>query len=475
MRQNIFILIFALVFAKNHAQNDKKVYSIIDAAAQKVAAESKAYSVSVGVVKDGKVYTKHFGEIDKGKGNKANDETYFAIASVTKLFTGQLLAQAVLEGKISLDDDIRKYLKGSYPNLQYDGVPITVRNLISYETALPRNLPVDDELRKNMTDETPFLYEKLNKGYTKEDFKKELANVKLDMKPGTKYKYSNLSLELTGLILENIYGKSYETLLKENIFSKNGMDHTKLELGKGEVQANGYHENYRLMPVSTSLLWGSGGSKTESTMADMMKFLKEQLNPQDKIVQESQRNISNSKEGWYGYFWDKYWITAQGKRGFKHGGSYGINTLFTIFPEQNMGVCIIVNINGPETFTALYNGTDSLVADLISTSDKKQVYGYSVKGDKIVFSYTHPKNLDGNLINTVSVAGSFNNWDPENKEYQMIKKDKNLYELEVPVSRFEKGKPYSFKLVLNKEEWIGASKNASNNDGTKDNNLALVL
>jgi hypothetical protein len=57
----------------------------------------------------------------------------------------------------------------------------------------------------------------------------------------------------------------------------------------------------------------------------------------------------------------------------------------------------------------------------------------------------------------------------------MIKRNKNLYELEVPVSRFEKGKTYSFKFVLNKEEWIGASKNASNNDGTKDNNLTLVL
>lgn len=475
MRKNIFIFIFALAFAKNHAQSDKNVYSIIDAAAQKVAKESKAYSVSVGIIKDGKIYTKHFGEIDNGKGNKADDNTYFAIASVTKLFTGQLLAQAVLEGKIKLDDDVRKYLKGSYPNLEYNGVPIKVRDLISYQTALPRNLPTDDELRKNMTDETPFLYEKLNDGYTKEDFKKDLATVKLNMKPGTEYKYSNLSLELAGLMLENIYGKSYETLLKENIFSKAGMNHTKLELGKNEAQANGYHENYRLMPVPKSLLWGSGGAKTESTMGDMVKFLKEELDPKNKIVQESQRNINNSKEGWYGYFWDKYWITEHGKRGFKHGGSYGINSLFTVFPELNIGICIIVNINGPETFTALYNGTDSLVADLISTSDKKQVYGYSVKGDKIVFSYTHPKNMDGNLINTVSVAGSFNNWDSENKEYQMIKKDKNLYELEVPVSRFEKGKPYSFKFVLNKEEWIGASKNASNNDGTKDNNLALIL
>jgi CubicO group peptidase (beta-lactamase class C family) len=58
------------------------------------------------------------------------------------------LAQAVLEGKVNLDDDVRKYLKGSYPNLEYNGIPIKIRNLISYETALPRNLPNDDELRK---------------------------------------------------------------------------------------------------------------------------------------------------------------------------------------------------------------------------------------------------------------------------------------------------------------------------------------
>ncbi|MBV8328509.1 serine hydrolase [Chryseobacterium sp.] len=473
--KNLLLFVFALMYVKHYAQNDQAVYSIIDANAQKLVQKSGAYSVSVGILKDGKVYTRHFGEIDKGKGNKANDNTYFPIASVTKLLTGQLFAQAVLEGKIKLDDDVRKYLKGSYPNLEYEGVPIKIRDLISFKTALPRTLPNDDELRKNMTDETPFLYDKLGEGYTKEDFKKDLANVKLDMKPGTKYKYSNLSLELAGLMLENIYGKSYETLLKENIFSKNGMNHTKLELGKDEAQANGYHENYRLMPVSKSLLWGSGGSKTESTMGDMMKFLKEELDSKNKIVQESQRNIDNSKRGWYGYFWDQYFITDNGKRGFKHGGSYGTNTLFTIFPELNIGVCIIVNINGPETYNTLYDGTTRLVEDLISTSDKKQVYGYAVKGDKIVFTYTHPANLNADLLHTVAVAGSFNDWNAENQEYQMIKKDKNHYELEVPVSRFEKGKTYSFRFVLNKDGWMEAPKNASNNDGTKHNNLALVL
>ncbi|MGU3377159.1 serine hydrolase [Chryseobacterium sp. M5A1_1a] len=475
--RNVLLLLLTLTFVKHNAQNEQTVYAAIDANAKNLAQKSGAYSVSVGILKDGKVYTRHFGELDKGKGNKADDITYFEIASVTKLFTGQLLAQAVLEGKISLDDDVRKYLKGSYPNLEYNGVPIKIKNLISYQTALPRNLPNDDELRKNMTDETPFLYNKLNENYTKEDFKKDLATVKLEQQPGTKYKYSNLSLEMSGLILENIYGKSYESLLKENIFSKLGMNHTKLELDKNEVQASGYHINYRLMPVSKSNLWGSGGSKTKSTIGDMVKFLQEELDLQNKVAQESQRNIDNSKEDWYGYFWDKNFISEKGRLGFKHGGSYGTNTWFAIYPELNIGVCMIVNINGPEVFNALYNTSADLVGDLISTSDKnkKEVYGYTVKGGNVVFSYTHPKNLDAALINTMSVVGSFNDWNPENKEYQMIKKDKNRFELAVPVSRFEKGKTYSFKFVFNKEGWMTIPKSVSNTDGTENNNLIMTL
>ncbi|AZB04653.1 hypothetical protein EG341_12170 [Chryseobacterium lactis] len=421
--KNLLLLVFVLMFVKNHAQNDQTVYSIINTNARKLAQKSGAYSVSIGIVKNGKVYTRHFGEIDKGNGNKADDHTYFEIASVTKLLTGQLLAQAVLEGKVNLDDDIRKYLKGSYPNLEYKGVPVKVKNMISFRTALPRNLPNDDALRKNMTDETPFLYNKLNENYTKEDFKRDLATVKLDTLPGIKYRYSNLSLELAGMMLENIYGKSYETLLKENIFSKAGMNHTKLQLDKNEVQASGYHSNYRLMPVSKSELWGAGGAKTKSTMEDMVKLLQEELDSKNKIVQESQRNIDNSKKGWNGYFWDQYYISDKGKTAYKHGGSYGTQTWFTIYPELNIGICLIVNISGPQTFDVLYNTASDLVDDLISVPEEKQVYGYSVKGNKVIFSYIHPKNLNADLINTIAVAGDFNNWNPEDKEYQMIKKE----------------------------------------------------
>jgi len=134
----IFLLFFTLLSATIIAQQkvilEKNIYTILDSNAEDLLKKSKAYSVSIGIVKDGKVYTKHYGELDKGKGNKANNNTYFEIASVTKVMTGYLMAKAVLEKKIHLDDDIRKYLNGSYPNLEYQTIPVRIKDLISFKS-----------------------------------------------------------------------------------------------------------------------------------------------------------------------------------------------------------------------------------------------------------------------------------------------------------------------------------------------------
>ncbi|WP_062696247.1 serine hydrolase [Chryseobacterium indologenes] len=474
--RNVLMFIFILTFVKSYSQSEKTVYSIIEANAKKLAEKSGAYSVSIGIIKDGKIYTRHFGELDKGKGNRANDNTYFEIASVTKLFTGQMLSKAVLEGKINLDDDIRKYLKDDYRNLEYNGTPIKVRNILSYTTALPRSLPDEDDLRgKNWTGKSPFLIMEREAGYFKDQFLKDLKLVKLDTVPGFKYQYSNLSLELAGHILENIYGKEVETLFNENIFSKLGMKNTKFTLGKNETLANGYDGDHQLMPHFASNLWGSTGARTKSTLGDLMKFLKDELYSKDKVVQETHKNIENSKETWKGYLWDDYYISEFGKVGFKHGGSFGTQTWFTVYPELNIGICMIVNVSVDGGGFVLLDCASEIMEDLTSSSAKKEVYGYSVRGNKVVFSYTHPQNADAGLLNTVAVAGSFNGWNSVNKEYQMTKKEKNRFELEVPISKFEKGKTYSFKFVLNKVVWMNAPKRASNADGTPDRNLTLVL
>lgn len=447
----------------------------MDKNAEVLIKNTKAYSLSIGLVKDGKVYTKHYGELDNGKHNKATNNTYFEIASVTKVMTGYLMAKAVLEKKINLNDDIRKYLNGSYPNLEYQTIPVRIKDLVSFESALDRELPDNSEIRKIENDSTEFRLKKMDEAYSKKQLIEDLKTVKLDTIPGTKYKYSNLSLELSAYILENVYHKSYETLLNENIFAKAKMNSTKMNLNKGDFLANGYNRNHILMPHFVNNLWGSEGY-LKSTMTDLVKFLAFELDTTNKIVKESQRNISNSDQNWHGYFWDGIVVVDNGKLCYKQGGAYGTNTFLAVFPELNLGISIIANISdGDRTGGQLFNTVLEIAEDLKTQSSKKSVYGYRLANDKVIFSYHHNKKLDPKLIKSISVAGSFNDWNPENKTYQMVSKGDNTFELELPKSQFEKGKTYLFKFVINKVGWTMTPKNAINSDKTEDNNLTFKI
>jgi len=468
------MLISTAIFGQNKNNQDTSIYSTMDKNANSLFEKSKAYSVSIGIIKDGKIYSKHYGEIDKGKGNKANDNTFFEIASVTKVMTGYLLAQAVLDKKANVHDDIRKYLKGDYPNLQYNGKPVTIKDLISYKSAIPSVFPDDREIMKTFDDNTTFKLVEINKNYSKNDFLRDLKTIKLDTLPGTKYLYSNPSLEIAGLMLENIYEEPVEKLLKKNLWSKLNMNHTKFTLDINEKLGNGYNSNHVLMPHYVSQLWGSSGMRTKSTLGDLMKFLKFELDSQNKTVQESQRNITNSNEDWYGYFWDRIYVSEFGKYAFKHGGAYGNQVMFSVLPEQNLGIIVMVNISAPETGEILSNTTFDIANDLL-IHKQKEIYGYRLEDNKVIFTYTHDKKLDSSLVKSVAVAGTFNDWNAESKSFQMTRKDDQTFELAIPKSQFEKGKEYQFKLVINKTRWISAPNFAKNADDSPDKNLRLKI
>jgi CubicO group peptidase (beta-lactamase class C family) len=355
------ILIFGYsAFAQQQkALTEKQLFASMDANAKEFLKESKANSVSIGIIKDGKTYTRHYGEIDRGKGNKANNSTLFEVASITKLFTGALMAKAVLDGKIKLDDDIRKYINGSYPNLEYKGTPITIKDLVSLKTGFSSDLPDKTELLKIKNDSVPFKIKKLEESYTKEHFFNDLKLIKLDTLPGKVYKYNNGSVQLAAHILENVYHKSYETLLKENILSPLNLKGTKLQTNRNEHIANGYNENGILMPNMSNTLWNSSGS-LKSTLSDLTKFLRFELNQKNVIVKESQRDLLNNKNYWNGYFWDEVTDNHNGRNSRKHGGAFGTQNLFWVFPNYNIGISIITNQSGDKTYLNLYNAVQGL-------------------------------------------------------------------------------------------------------------------
>jgi hypothetical protein len=91
---------------------------------------------------------------------------------------------------------------------------------------------------------------------------------------------------------------------------------------------------------------------------------------------------------------------------------------------------------------------------------KKTIYGYKTTKKDIIFQFTADKKIQN--INAVSVAGSFNNWNPKAETYQMHKTADAHYELVVPKTQLEKGKTHFFKFVINGDDWVSPPNFAKN-------------
>lgn len=103
---------------------------------------------------------------------------------------------------------------------------------------------------------------------------------------------------------------------------------------------------------------------------------------------------------------------------------------------------------------------------------KKEMYGYKLTDNEVVFIYKLGKSEDEKAISKLTVAGSFNGWNPNDENYIMTLKQDRTFELHFLKSKFEKGKEYQFKFVMNTNNWLGVPEKALNIDGNSGN---LVL
>ncbi|MDC8003898.1 serine hydrolase [Aureisphaera galaxeae] len=323
-------------------------------------------AVSIGVYKDGKAYTKHFGELDRGKGNTPTDSTIYEIASVSKSFTGLLVAQAVLDKKLSLEDDIRDYLNEDYPNLEYNGNPIRIKHLMSHTSRLPRFLPTSiNSLFENIDETLPFRIYEINQQYSKKKFLTDLLAVQIDTIPGITYEYSNADVELMAGILENIYGTSYESLIEKYITNVATMRDTKVNLTENQSErlANGYGETGKRTPHFANTLWGSSGG-LKSTMSDLINYMEFQLDEYNSLVVESHRSIYRNEHLEIGYLIPIYNDEIDGKNYGIHGGAYGTQNWFAVIPKHNLGISIITNQSGPQTYGQLLRTMNAILGDI---------------------------------------------------------------------------------------------------------------
>jgi serine-type D-Ala-D-Ala carboxypeptidase/endopeptidase len=319
--------------------------SLVDQSVLAFFNNNSRVGISIGIIKDGRPFMYNYGSTEKGKSQLPTGDTVYELASITKTFGATLLARAVLDKRVNLNDDIRKYLKEDYPNLNYNGTPITLLNLANLTSGLPNWMPDKDIFGKANPDSIPYILDSVHTKYSREDFYRDLHQVKLKVSPGSVARHCNTAAQLLGYIMENVYENTYDNLLKTYFVNPLKMKNTSL-IKRGKYPANmakGYDGKGRIMPV---IDWDDlqVAASIASSSTDMLKYMAFQLNEKNTVVKLSHEpTFGNVEDSAIALNW-KVRKTDQGRRSISHtGGSLGYSSYMVFYPDLNSGIVLLSN------------------------------------------------------------------------------------------------------------------------------------
>lgn len=273
-------------------------------------------------------------------GKKVTPETIFEIGSITKAFTGILLADAVARREVSLDDPITRFLPPGVMSAASNEHPITLLHLAQHRSGLPR-LP--SNFNEGSDPDNPYAH------YDAERLHEFLRHYAPQRKPGDRYEYSNLGAGLLGYLLGRAAEKPYAALVEERICRPLGMNDTTCRPSAGQSSrlAPG-HSGPR--PVANwdgfDVLAPAGALR--STGNDMLAFLAANLGLREsdragvlKAATEPRADAGSPGVevalGWHV-------STDKGTEIIWHNGGTGGYRAFCGFaPAKKLGVVILVN------------------------------------------------------------------------------------------------------------------------------------
>jgi len=304
----------------------------------------QSVGLSLGVYLSGRTWRFNYGHMAPGKKTAPTSKTLYPIASITKTFTGTLLAMAQLEGRLRLDDDIRQYLDGDYPNLAFDGHPIRLLDLVDHRSGLPLMLPDRPEMRPDFVGGGSFTTRIVGiwKTYTRTDFYADLHRVTLRAIPGQNFQYSNAAAMLAGYILERLYDQPYETLVKKKITMPLGMNDTTITLSPSQAgrTVKGYDAAGMVTPDNPDAIQAAGALK--STIDDMLKYVAWQVAESNPAVTLSHKSCTGEGAYQAGLNWQM--LNDKGRRVIWQSGNIeGFHSFCVAEPELKLGLVALFN------------------------------------------------------------------------------------------------------------------------------------
>ena len=299
----------------------------------------RSSGIAVGIIDpDGRARVFAYGV--SGASRPLDAQSVFEIGSITKTFTATTLADMVVKGEVKLDDPVSKYLPPSARVPSRSGREITLADLATQSSGLPRmpsNFAPKDQAN-------PYA------DYTEQQAIDFVSSYQLPRDVGAKYEYSNLGMGLLGIALARREGVSYETLVRRHVIDPLGMTDTRVAFTPSmrERLALGHDENGAV--VSNWDIPGlAGAGALRSTVNDMLRYLRANIDPSHSPIAgaiemaHAKRYDTDNPNLSLGLAWHIV-RTPQGSTITWHnGGTGGYRTFIGFDPARHAGVVVLSN------------------------------------------------------------------------------------------------------------------------------------
>ncbi|WP_318393112.1 D-alanyl-D-alanine-carboxypeptidase/endopeptidase AmpH [Enterobacter sp.] len=369
----------ALCFSSAHAATpspDPEFASdVVDRYANHIFYGSGATGMAMVVIDGNQRVFRSFGETRPGSNVHPQLDSVIRIASISKLMTSEMLVKLLDQGVVKLNDPLSKYAPPGASVPTHNGAPITLVNLATHTSALPREQPGGAAHRP------VFVWP------TREQRWNWLSTATLKSTPGSQAAYSNLAFDLLADALSTAAGKPYPQLFEEQITRPLGMKDTTFTPSPDQCKRLMVAEKGASPCNNTLAAIGSGG--VYSTPGDMMRWMQQFLSSdfyarnnqadrmQTLIYQRTQltRVIGMDVPGKadaLGLGWI-YMSPKNGRPGIiqKTGGGGGFITYMAMVPKDNVGVFVVVTRSPLTRFANMSDGVNDLVTEL--SGNKPQI------------------------------------------------------------------------------------------------------
>ena len=357
----VLFLVFTLVPLSTAAQTIDKTKAI--AGAERAWEKyTKAYvapgpGCAAAVSLNGEtIFEKAFGLAEMEHNIPNTPQTIFESGSVAKQFTAAAVVLLALDGKLSLDDPVKKYI----PELPDYGSPLTIRHILNHTAGLRDWGTVMSLTGVGRGDRV------INQDLAIDVITHQKA---LDFTPGAEFSYTNSGYQLAAEIVTRVSKQKFPDFVTERLFKPLGMtksswrdDYQRLVPGRAQAYArNSDKEPWQLnMPFMN--VYGNGGMLT--TVGDWMKWnaMLDSRSLGAPLVDalETQGVLNDGRKIAYalGLTVDKY----KGMKDVSHGGSTaGYQTFLARYPEKKLSVGVMCNGTSPRAGDIAGTLTDEIV------------------------------------------------------------------------------------------------------------------